>query len=129
MNKFRNLYQELEQNTTPKNLKNQEDDFFILDPGFGQGHYAKSLADNCFILHNLAELRDHGFPILVGWSRKSMVADLSNGAAVNDRLPGSLAAAIVATQNGASFLRVHDVASTRQALSVLQGVESMGYRS
>lgn len=90
----------------------------ILDPGFGQGNYGKNLKENTDLLAGLGELVLLGYPVLVGWSRKSMIADLVGGCTVSDRLPGSLAAAVIAMQKGACILRVHDVAQTLQALAV-----------
>jgi dihydropteroate synthase len=60
----------------------------------------------------------------VGLSRKSMLGQLA-GRAVGDRLPGSLAAAVIAAQQGAAVLRVHDVAATRDALAILDAVETV----
>ena len=87
----------------------------VVDPGFGFG---KTLADNVAILASLDTFTGLGVPVLVGLSRKSMLGQLT-GRGVADRLPGSLAAALLAVQRGASVLRVHDVAATRDALAVL----------
>ena len=57
----------------------------------------------------------------MGLSRKSKLGQLT-GRDVGERLPGSLAAALLAAQRGASVLRVHDVAATRDALAVLDAV-------
>ena len=62
-----------------------------------------------------------GVPVMVGLSRKSVLGQLT-GRTVGDRLPGSLAAALVAVQRGAAVLRVHDVAATRDVLAVLEAV-------
>lgn len=86
----------------------------IIDPGFGFG---KRLEDNLALLNNLNQFADLGFPILVGLSRKSFIGALT-GAAVADRLPGSLVAAAIAVSKGAQILRVHDVYETRRALSL-----------
>jgi len=59
--------------------------------------------------------------VMVGLSRKSMLGQLT-GRAVGDRLPASLAAAVLAAQRGADVLRVHDVAATRDALAILAAV-------
>ena len=61
---------------------------------------------------------------MVGLSRKSMLGQLT-GRPVGDRLPGSLAAAVLAAQRGAAILRVHDVAATRDVLSVLDAVAAV----
>ena len=61
-----------------------------------------------------------GCTIVFGASRKSFIAKLSNGEAADNRLPGSLAAALYAAAQGAQILRVHDVAETCQALKIVQ---------
>ncbi len=90
----------------------------ILDPGFGFG---KTLAHNLALLKRLPEMGDLGFPLLVGMSRKSMLAQLLNRT-VNERLPGSLALAMLAAQHGAAIIRVHDVAATVDVLKVLAAI-------
>jgi dihydropteroate synthase len=90
----------------------------VVDPGFGFG---KTLAHNVALLASLGRLGSLGAPIMVGLSRKSMLGQLT-GRAVGDRLPGSLAAAVLAAQRGAAVLRVHDVAATRDVLAVLEAV-------
>ena len=87
----------------------------VVDPGFGFG---KTLAHNLALLRALPRVVELGVPVLVGVSRKTMLGDLT-GRAVDDRLPASVAAALLAAQRGASVLRVHDVAATRDALTVL----------
>ncbi|MFD2093800.1 dihydropteroate synthase [Blastococcus deserti] len=94
----------------------------VVDPGFGFG---KILEHNLELLRSLPLLGGLGVPILVGVSRKSMVGELT-GRPVGDRLAGSLAAALLSAQRGAAVLRVHDVAATRDALTVLAAVESGG---
>ena len=90
----------------------------VVDPGFGFG---KTLSQNVTLLASLGRLSGLGVPIMVGLSRKSMVGQLT-GRAVGDRLPGSLAGAVIAAQRGAAVLRVHDVAATRDVLAVLDAV-------
>jgi dihydropteroate synthase len=90
----------------------------LVDPGFGFG---KTLSHNLALLASLGGLRTLGAPIMVGLSRKSMLGQLT-GRGVGDRLPGSLAAAVLAAQRGAAVLRVHDVAATRDVLAVLEAV-------
>lgn len=90
----------------------------VLDPGFGFG---KTLEHNLELLRRFDELSSHGLPLLAGISRKSMLGAIT-GRPVDQRLPASLAAALVAAQRGASLLRVHDVAETRDALAVWQAV-------
>lgn len=87
-----------------------------IDPGIGFG---KCLEDNMRLLKELDQFRELGCPVLIGASRKSFLGALT-GAEVQDRLPGSLAAAAMAVQRGAQILRVHDVAATKQFLQVLR---------
>lgn len=90
----------------------------ILDPGFGFG---KTLAHNLALLRRLSELGEWGYPLLVGMSRKSMVAQLLDRP-VDERLAGSLALALLAAERGAAIFRVHDVAATVDVLKVLAAV-------
>jgi dihydropteroate synthase len=86
----------------------------VTDPGFGFG---KTLQHNLALLSRFDELVASGWPVLAGMSRKSMIGALT-GREVGERLAGSLAAALLAAGRGAAVLRVHDVAATRDALSV-----------
>ncbi|UUA74926.1 dihydropteroate synthase [Cellvibrio sp. QJXJ] len=90
----------------------------LLDPGFGFG---KTLAHNLALLKHLPEFARFGLPLLVGVSRKSMVAQLL-GRPVEQRLAGSLALAMLAAERGAAIIRVHDVAETVDVLKVLAAV-------
>ena len=86
-----------------------------IDPGFGFG---KTLAHNLVLLKNIRQIAtDLGLPLLAGLSRKSMLGSMT-GKPIEQRLAGSLAAALVAAANGAAILRVHDVAETIDALKV-----------
>ncbi len=91
----------------------------ILDPGFGFG---KNLNHNLEILKRLSEFKSFGLPILVGISRKSMIGSLLNDRNVDGRASGSVTAAIIAIENGANIVRVHDVLETKDALMVWQSV-------
>lgn len=88
----------------------------VLDPGFGFG---KNLEHNLTLLRRLPELAALGFPLLVGLSRKSMIGTLLGGKPVEERVQGSVAAAVIAVQNGAAIVRVHDVAPTVEALKIV----------
>jgi dihydropteroate synthase len=77
----------------------------ILDPGFGFG---KTIDQNFIVLNRLEALKKHGLPILAGASRKRMIGAVL-GVATDDRLFGSMAVHMIAIQNGASIVRVHDV--------------------
>lgn len=86
----------------------------VLDPGFGFG---KSLDHNLALLRHLPASMPADLPVLAGLSRKSMLGWIT-GRPVGERLPASLAAALLALDGGARILRVHDVAATRDAVSV-----------
>jgi len=89
-----------------------------LDPGFGFG---KTLEHNLSLLKHLDDFVNTGHPILVGMSRKSMLAGILN-VAPEDRLVGSLTLATIAIMNGAAIVRVHDVNETVQVLKVCEAV-------
>lgn len=91
----------------------------VLDPGFGFG---KSVEHNYTLLREMRRLQELGYPLLAGLSRKSMIGAVT-GRPVDQRLPGSLSAALAAVARGARIVRVHDVAPTRDALAVWQAVE------
>jgi dihydropteroate synthase len=94
----------------------------LVDPGVGFGKTARQSA----ALVGAAELlaRRTGRPVLIGASRKRFLATLTEGKAVEQRLLGSVVAAVVAACHGAAVVRVHDVAETVEALRVHAGIES-----
>jgi dihydropteroate synthase len=91
----------------------------LLDPGFGFG---KTLTHNLQLLASLHAFGALGLPLLVGISRKRMIGALLNDAPVDDRLSGSLAAAVLAVERGARIVRCHDVRQTVDALSVVHAL-------
>jgi len=92
----------------------------LIDPGFGFG---KSTRHNFELLRNLDRFLAVGTPVLVGISRKSMIGAVL-GRPVDERLYGSLAAAVIAAGSGASIVRVHDVGPTVDALDVTWAVKN-----
>lgn len=94
------------------------DNRLCIDPGFGFG---KTLEHNLALLAGLETLRIRQLPLLVGLSRKRMIGALT-GAPVEERMAGSIAAAVLAAERGADILRVHDVPETVQALKILEGL-------
>ena len=91
-----------------------------LDPGIGFG---KTLAHNLALLADLETLTALGFPLVLGVSRKRFIQAIDAAAErAEDRLGGSLAAALLGADKGAAVLRVHDVRETVQALAVRQAV-------
>ena len=95
----------------------------IVDPGIGFGkRTGGEIEDNCEILRRLYELKDLGFPIMIGASRKKFIVNVCGDDAplsVSDRLEGSLAAACLAVANGADIVRVHDVKETRRCVDLV----------
>jgi dihydropteroate synthase len=98
------------------------EDRIIVDPGFGFG---KAARHNIELLANLRQLRSVGRPILVGLSRKATLGELT-GRDVGERVPASIAAAVIAVVEGAQFVRVHDVRETVDALRVAAAVMEKG---
>ena len=91
-------------------------DRIVLDPGIGFG---KTDEHNWTLLRRQPELLALGYPLLVGWSRKGSLGRLT-GRPLADRLAASVAAALAAIAQGASVVRVHDVAATVDAIAVWQ---------
>lgn len=93
----------------------------IIDPGFGFG---KRLEHNLTLLKELRTFQELAVPVLVGISRKSMIGAIIGDRPVDQRLMGSIAAAVVATMEGAAIIRAHDVRETVEALKVVSAVRS-----
>ena len=91
----------------------------VVDPGFSFG---KKTAHNLQLLAHLEAIVALGYPVLVGLSRKSSLGRIT-GETPADRLPASVAGALLAVQRGAAIVRAHDVAATRDMLAVLAAVE------
>lgn len=94
----------------------------IIDPGFGFG---KTLRHNLTLLAHLDVLVETGYPVLVGLSRKSMIATMLDRP-VDRRVAASAALALIAVQKGADMVRVHDVAETADVLQVEAWVTTAG---
>lgn len=86
----------------------------VLDPGFGFG---KTFEHNRQLFRGLPALASMGYPVVAGVSRKRMIGEIT-GRDAGGRAAGSVAAALLAAQNGAALLRVHDVAETVDAINV-----------
>jgi dihydropteroate synthase len=94
-----------------------KDSQIIIDPGIGFG---KRIIDNDTIINNLGDLKQLGFPVLIGISRKSFLSIDDDGA--EDRLSATLGATALAVKNGADIIRVHDVKENYQMLSVISRI-------
>ncbi len=97
----------------------------VIDPGFGFG---KSLEHNVALLAGLSSLAMPGIALLAGFSRKSMIGQLT-GRAVGERLAGSTALAALAVMSGVAIVRAHDVAATVDAIKVAAALRAASGRS
>lgn len=93
----------------------------VVDPGFGFG---KNTAHNLSLLALLSRFTELGVPVLAGLSRKRSIGEIT-GREVDSRVHGSVAAHLIAAQNGAKILRVHDVAATVDALKIWLAVDAV----
>lgn len=90
----------------------------VLDPGFGFG---KTLEHNLQLLNGLSMFSAAGYPVLAGLSRKSMIGTILDKP-VDERVAGSVAAALIVVQKGAAIVRVHDVAETVDAIKIWEAL-------
>ncbi len=97
----------------------------IIDPGIGFG---KTVEHNLKILRGLGHFKKLGYPLCVGTSRKYFIGKMLGSKDPEDRLAGSIATATAAAMNGANIIRAHDVALTRQALKMVDGITGINKR-
>lgn len=83
----------------------------ILDPGIG---FAKTYEENLIVMKNVKEIRDMGYPVLLGTSRKSMIGNTLN-LPVDQRVEGTLVTTVMGIMAGCEFIRVHDVLENKRA--------------
>lgn len=95
------------------------DDAIVLDPGLG---FSKRTAQSVAVLRQLGRFQELGFPLLVGPSRKRFIGELAGGLPPEERLPGTIAACVVAWLAGVRLFRVHDVAPVHDALRVARSL-------
>lgn len=91
----------------------------IIDPGIGFG---KTPAEHASLISRLNEFQELGFPLLFGCSRKGFLGKMAGGAPVDDRLPATIAANVMAVERGAQIVRVHDVMENQQAMRVVDAI-------
>ena len=96
-----------------------DDKNIIIDPGIGFG---KTVEHNLLLLRNIKKFHDFGLPVLLGTSRKSFIAALSNDEPPSDRIPGSLSSALWGLSQGVQIFRVHDVRETKQAFEIYSAI-------
>ena len=83
----------------------------IIDPGIG---FAKTYEENLIVMNNCNEIKDMGYPVLLGTSRKSMIG-LTLNLPVNERVEGTVATTVIGIMKGMNFIRVHDVLENKRA--------------
>lgn len=93
----------------------------LVDPGFGFG---KTLKHNLSLLHDLANFSGLAAGVLVGMSRKSMIP-AALGRDIENRMPASLALAVMAVERGANIIRAHDVGATRDAIDMVAAIKDL----
>ena len=119
LNKLLQELKQLAQNAIDVGIKQEN---IILDPGIGFG---KTSTQNMQIINNLDKIKDLGFPILVGASRKSFIGQELD-CEVNDRLNGTIATTVIATQKQVDIIRVHDVKENFQAMLMTKKIMNSG---
>jgi len=120
INIIQDVYDFLDQRIQVATAMGIKKDRLIIDPGFGFG---KTLQHNLLLLKHLRHFTQLHVPVLAGLSRKSMLGAIT-GNSVHQRIHESIAAAIIAVNNGAKIVRVHDVKATKQALALLAAVQN-----
>ena len=98
-----------------------DDKNILLDPGFGGGFFGKDTARCIELMNGMQQISDLGFPVLAGVSRKGFIGDILQ-VDLDNRLLGSVAAALICVQRGASIVRVHDVKETADVIKLWRAV-------
>lgn len=98
-----------------------ERDRIVIDPGIGFG---KALEHNLALIRNLSALRQRGYPVLLGASRKTMLGTITGGKPVENRLWSTIGAHVAGVVLGADMVRVHDVEPVRDAILVADAILS-----
>ena len=109
------VLQFLQQQTLDLCALGVQKDRIVWDAGTGFG---KTVQQNFALLQQQPVLAAAGYPLLAGWSRKGSLGKVT-GREVGERMPASIAAALLAAEHGAAVVRVHDVRETADALAVL----------
>ena len=97
-------------------------DKIMLDPGIG---FAKDYEQNLEVMRHMYQLKELGYPVLLGASRKSVIG-LTLDLPSEERLEGTLVTTVAAVQQGCSFVRVHDVKENYRAIQMAQAIYRRG---
>ncbi|MHC1721817.1 MAG: dihydropteroate synthase [Aminipila sp.] len=95
-----------------------KDDKIILDPGVG---FAKSYEQNLEVINCLEQFNELGYPVLLGTSRKSVIAQALN-LPVDERVEGTLVTTVMAVMKGCAFVRVHDIKENARAIQMAEAI-------
>ncbi len=120
-NVVEDIYQYLQERISICETHRIDASLLVCDPGIGFG---KTLEHNLLILRNISKFHGLGVPLLLGTSRKSFIAKLSEGEPENERIPGSLASVLWGLSQGVQIYRVHDVKETVQAFKIYDAIVS-----
>jgi dihydropteroate synthase len=118
-NVVEDIFQYLQQRIKIFETRRIETKMLVCDPGLGFG---KTLEHNMAILRNIKRFHDLGVPIMLGASRKSFLEKISGGAKPEERIPGSIAAALWGLSQGVQVYRVHDVKATVDAFKTWHAI-------
>ena len=123
---IKEIYEFLKERTNYAISSGIKKENIIIDPGLGFGkRTGNGIEDNSEIIHRLSELKNLGYPILIGASRKTFIGNMcgcKRPLPVNERLEGSISAVSTAVMNGADIVRVHDVKETRLSLDLVDKI-------
>jgi dihydropteroate synthase len=111
----------LRQRVDALRAQNVAEERIVLDPGIGFG---KTVEQNFSLLARQQELLVEGYPLLVGWSRKSSLGAVTGQDVPAERVSASVAAALLAVERGGRVIRVHDVRETGDALAVWAAMQA-----
>ena len=100
-----------------------DDDKIILDPGVG---FAKDVEQNLKCIALIDRMRELGYPVLLGCSRKSVIGNVLN-LPVEERLEGTIATTVAGVLKGAAFIRVHDIKENKRALDMALAIRNSGF--
>lgn len=98
------------------------EDKIIIDPGIG---FAKTLEENQILMNHLEMLKELGYPVLLGTSRKSLIGKTLN-LPVEERLEGTIASNVIGVMKGCSIFRVHDVKENKRAILLANAIKQSG---
>ena len=115
---MRDVYEDLEHSIALAKAAGIDDGKIMVDPGVG---FAKSYEQNLEVIQNLSNLKELGYPLLLGVSRKSVIG-LTLNVPVEDRLAGTLALSAYGVMQGCSFLRVHDIKENKEVVTMLEAL-------